>query len=177
MNSSKSANRFPNEPVPGSSTSHKSHLKRIAHPEGSNINEEPVRKKSEHTAIKKPIPALQIYTGTIPQILHASKSNPGLNLLYETYGTIFSIKPGRFHCEKIILLRSVDGKGPVIQGFFYEIDLSLSADCQRGQLIRCMGRFTSESRFQIIKIGPTQQAFIDSVNRLNSFSNFSILRS
>lgn len=165
-------------PCPGPSTSKTNHLKRpIAQPVSQEgLPDQPASKKIKPTPIHIIHPQ-QIYTGSIPQIIHAFKSNPGLNLLYETYGRILSISQGRFQCEKLILLRSVDGTGPVIQGFFYEIDLSLSPACRNGQTIRCMGRFNSQKRFQIIKIGPTNQSFIDSINRLNSFSNFTILRS
>lgn len=163
-------------PLPGPSTSTRTAIKRplpnVIHPEGSEQQE---NKKIKPTVTNK-IHPIQIYSGSIPQIVHVFKANPSLNILYETYGRILSISQGRHQCEQIILLRSFEGTGPVIQGFFYEIDLSLSPACRNSQLIRCMGRFTGQNRFQIIKIGPTNQAFIDSMDRLNSFSDFGILR-
>lgn len=136
--------------------------------------------KSEPTEIKKAQPKTSpyhIYSGSIPQIVLVNKSNPPFNILYETFGRIISINPGKFNCEKLVLLRSLDGTGPVLRGLFHEIDLSLSSACRnKQQIVRCIGRFTSQGQFQIIKIGPTDQEFISSINRLNSFSDFSILR-
>lgn len=160
--------------VAGASKNDRSVLKRTGDQE---LREQPENKKSKtKTAVIKS-PSLQIYTGTIPQILQAAKTNPSQSIIYETYGRIVSVNPGRHNCERNILLRSVDGTGPLINGVFNEIDLSLSPSCRTSQVIRCMGRFESETnRFQIIKIGPTNQSFIDSVNRLNSFSNFAIIK-
>lgn len=132
---------------------------------------------------KKPRPTetksnpIHIFSGSIPQIIQAHKCNPPINIIYETFGRIISVTtPGRFACEQIVLLRDLNGQ-TVIQGVFYEIDLSLSPACRRtNQIVRCVGKFSYQGRFKIIKIGPTDDDFIQSMNRLNSFSNFAILR-
>lgn len=120
-------------------------------------------------------PKVRIYSGGIQQIIEASRTIPNSEfILYETVAKIISIKPGRFHCERIILLRSVDDTGPIIQGVFNEIDLSLSIGCRPNRIVRCMGRFINKSRFIIFKIGPTDEGFLDSITRLNTISNFAI---
>lgn len=144
----------------------------------SNKNQRPTGVVKEMPNKTKQMPAaFYIFSGSIAQIINERgtiSKNSSHNVLFECYGEILSITPGRFECEKIILLQAENG---VLEGVFHEIDLSLSPVC-RNQLVRCVGKFTSQGRFQIIKLGPTthNQGFIDSINRLNSFSSFAIMR-
>lgn len=128
-------------------------------------------KPQNTTTTTNKIPSVKIYTGNIPQILRMSQLNSDPNIIYETYGLIVSIGQGKFQCERVIKLRSLEGRE--LEGLFFEIDLSLSPGCKINQLIRCVGRF-NEGKFYIIKIGPTNQSFINCSNRLNSFCSFSM---
>lgn len=141
----------------------------------SNKNQRPGVVHEMSNKSKQMPAAFHIFSGSIAQIINERgtiSKNSSHNVLFESYGEILSITPGRFECEKIILLQAENG---VLEGVFHEIDLSLSPVC-RNQLVRCVGKFTSQGRFQIIKLGPTNQGFIDSINRLNSFSSFAIMR-
>lgn len=132
-------------------------------------------KKEPAPAANKNIP-VHIFSGSIAQIIRERNSpfckNSPLTVLFESHGRILTIEPGH-PCEKIILLQS---DNVILQGVFHEIDLSLSPGCRQYQLVRFVGRFGSHGPFQIIKIGPTNQEFICSMNRLNSFSSFAITR-
>lgn len=66
---------------------------------------------------------LRIITGTVEVILKILYSSENtIPTLYEVFGKIIKIKPGKYPCEQIILLRY---EGPVMGAVFYEIDMKL----------------------------------------------------
>lgn len=103
-------------------------------------------------------PQLRLITGTVENVMHWRKIFPQLVALWEVYGKhenktnftpilylfcsaiVLRIQNGAGANEKLLLLRKGD-TGPVMQGFFFEIDFQLPDDVVAGtknQLIRAI---------------------------------------
>lgn len=92
----------------------------------------------------------RLLTGSVERVFNWSRIKNGLQILFEVIATLDAVSPGKYSCEKQLLLR--DSKtGPVLQVVYYEIDQALPTFAI-GAVIKCIGKPIGRNRLQAFKV-------------------------
>ncbi|KAM7343286.1 uncharacterized protein ACRADG_010377 isoform 3-T3 [Cochliomyia hominivorax] len=70
---------------------------------------------------------MQVLVGKVDFALKIMKMHPNINVLWDVYGKLQKISKGKNRYEQIILMRNIDGDGPVLPCVYYDFQNTLES--------------------------------------------------
>ncbi|XP_075169073.1 uncharacterized protein LOC142241213 [Haematobia irritans] len=119
---------------------------------------------------------LKVFVGNVEFVIKITKMHPKLNALWDVYGRLIKIGNGKNRFEKIILLRNLDGNGPVLQCSYYDFENTLDK-FNYGSHLRLVGKSNGQNGFRTFKVDLIDQSITSSsIMRLQNVNSFVLLQ-
>ncbi|XP_037884661.1 uncharacterized protein LOC119634512 [Glossina fuscipes] len=116
-------------------------------------------------------------TSGVDFLIKTCKLYKNLDALWNVYGKLIRYTKGKIRFEYILLMRNIDGKGPVLQCVYFDFNNSLK-DFSNGCLMRAVGNFNDTNRLRAYKIRLVKPSSVDAayLHRIQNVNSFVLLQ-
>uniref|UniRef100_A0A1A9UWY6 Uncharacterized protein n=1 Tax=Glossina austeni TaxID=7395 RepID=A0A1A9UWY6_GLOAU len=112
-------------------------------------------------------------TSGVEFLMKTCKLYKNLDALWNVYGKLIKYTKGKIRFEYILLMRNIDGKGPVLQCVYFDFN-DILKDFSNGCLVRAVGNFNDTNRLRAFKLrlvnpASVNAAYLHRIQNVNSF--------
>uniref|UniRef100_A0A1B0G1H0 Uncharacterized protein n=1 Tax=Glossina morsitans morsitans TaxID=37546 RepID=A0A1B0G1H0_GLOMM len=112
-------------------------------------------------------------TSGVEFLIKTCKLYKNLDALWNVYGKLIRYTKGKIRFEHILLMRNIDGTGPVLQCVYFDFNDTLK-EFSNGCVIRAVGNFNDTNRLRAFKVrlvnpSSVNAAYLHRIQNINSF--------
>ncbi|XP_058979718.1 uncharacterized protein LOC131802940 [Musca domestica] len=115
---------------------------------------------------------MRVFVGNVDFVIKFCKLNPNINALWDVYGKLIKITKGKHRFEQNLLIRNLDGSGPILQCSYFDFD-NIVDNMTLGSNIRVVGKLCGASCLRTFRldqcIRPIHQSNFIRIQNVNSF--------
>ncbi|XP_061391416.1 uncharacterized protein LOC133326828 [Musca vetustissima] len=119
---------------------------------------------------------MRVFVGNVDFVIKYCKLNPNINALWDVYGKLIKITKGKHRFEQSLLIRNMDGSGPILQCAYFDFN-NFVDNLTLGSNIRVVGKLCGLNCLRTFRIDPCNRTINQSnFIRLQNVNSFVLLQ-